>query len=240
MYHNYCFSTGQLTKSNSSMVSFNLMLMASTLIVASVGGVFSYQAPQLASENGALDVVLNVSMGYSLNGTRFSPQYNGGPVGPTLRVRPGDVLTVTLNNNLPPSPLRDIELLHYIQNPQNEVDNYVNVTKIYNRLDEIGNAHNPEFGFWGFNLANLHFHGAGFSPSLEDLHNPLDGGESRTFIYKIPESQPPSLVWYHSHVHGVEEYHMMSGLFGAMIIEGTANDVTVVPEIGNATEVIIM
>lgn len=32
----------------------------------------------------------------------------------------------------------------------------------------------------------------------------------------------------------------MSGLFGAMIIEGTANDITSVPEIDNATEVIMM
>jgi hypothetical protein len=33
---------------------------------------------------------------------------------------------------------------------------------------------------------------------------------------------------------------MMSGLYGAMIIEGTANDVKSVPEIANATEVVMM
>jgi FtsP/CotA-like multicopper oxidase with cupredoxin domain len=223
------------------MVSFHLLMVAaSTLMAAPVWGIVNYQAPEFVSDNGFLDVVLNITMEFSLNGTRFSPLYNAGPVGPTLRVRPGDLLTVTLNNNLPPSPSRDIELLRYIQDPKNEIDDYVNVTKIYNRLDEIGNTHSPEFGFWGFNLANLHFHGAGFPPSLEDLQHPLDGGESRTFSYTIPEDHPPGLVWYHSHVHGVGEYEMMSGLFGAMIIEGTANDVTVIPEIGNATEVIMM
>lgn len=35
-------------------------------------------------------------------------------------------------------------------------------------------------------------------------------------------------------------YEMCSGLFGAMVIEGTANDITQVPEIGNATEIIMM
>jgi hypothetical protein len=33
---------------------------------------------------------------------------------------------------------------------------------------------------------------------------------------------------------------MMSGLYGAMIIEGTANDITTVPEIAAAREVIMM
>jgi FtsP/CotA-like multicopper oxidase with cupredoxin domain len=45
----------------------------------------------------------------------------------------------------------------------------------------------------------------------------------------IPNDHPLGLVWYHSHAHGVGEYGMMSGLFGAMIIEDTANDVTVIP-----------
>lgn len=33
---------------------------------------------------------------------------------------------------------------------------------------------------------------------------------------------------------------LMSGSFGAMVIEGTANDVTSVPEIRDATEIIMM
>lgn len=163
----------------------------------------NYQAPVLTSENGILELVLDIEMVGSLNGTRFSPQYNGGPIGPTLRVKPGDTLVVTINNNLDPSPPRDLELLAYIQDPQNEIDDMVNVTKVFNRLSAIGNIWDPEFGFWGFNLANVHFHGAGFPPSEEDLLNPVDGGESRTYQYKIPEDHPPGLVWYHNHVHAL-------------------------------------
>jgi L-ascorbate oxidase len=141
-------------------------------------------------------------MEYSLNGTRFSRQFNGGPVGPTLRVKPGDLLTVTLNNNLVASPPRDLELLEYIQDPQNEIDDDANVTKIYNRLSSEGNLDHPQFGFWGYSLANIHFHGAGFPPSVEDLHHPIDGGQSKTYSYTIPEDHPPGLVWYHGHFHG--------------------------------------
>ncbi|CAB9519108.1 Multicopper oxidase [Seminavis robusta] len=222
------------------MTIAKLFAAASFLLTCPVRAEVNFQPPVLESEDGVLDVVLDIGFATTLNGTRFSPQYNGGPVGPTLRVIPGDTLRVTLNNNLPPSPPGDIELLNYVKNPQNEIDSYVNVTKIYNRLSSIGNVYNPEYGFWGFNLASLHFHGAGFSPSIEDLRNPIDGGESKSFEFKIPEDHPPGLVWYHSHNHGLGEYEMMSGLFGAMIIEGTANDVTAIPEIESATEVVMI
>ena len=49
----------------------------------------------------------------SLNGTRVAPGYNGNPTGPTLRVKPGDVLTVTLINNLQPGLELDKELYAY-------------------------------------------------------------------------------------------------------------------------------
>jgi FtsP/CotA-like multicopper oxidase with cupredoxin domain len=65
------------------------------------GGPFS-QPKVLASTNGRLDVTLvagraRVPFG---DGTRFAYTYNGTTPGPTLRVRPGDVLSVTLENRL--------------------------------------------------------------------------------------------------------------------------------------------
>lgn len=162
----------------------------------------NYQPPELRSQDGSLEVTLTISMENSLNNTRYSPQFNGGPVGPTLRVKPGDLLTVHLVNNLPPSSTSDRELLAYIQDPRNEMQNLANVTKVFNRLSPIGNVYDPEFGFWGFSLQNLHFHGAGFPPKIEDLHHPVDGGENRTYTYQIPENHPPDLVWYHGHFHG--------------------------------------
>ena len=53
----------------------------------------------------------------------------------------------------------DRELYRYILDEQNEIDNPINVTIIYNRLDDIGNLYNPKYGFWGMNYVNLHFHG---------------------------------------------------------------------------------
>jgi hypothetical protein len=88
-------------------------------------------------------VTLNVGLVQSLEGIewsdigyRLAPGYNGGAVGPTLRVKPGDILTVTLNNKMDPSPARDLELNDYVLNTSSDD---ANVTVIYNRLTAIGN-----------------------------------------------------------------------------------------------------
>jgi hypothetical protein len=110
------------------------------------------QPPELVSENGLLEVTLTVDFVTSLNGARVAPGYNGLPFGPTLRVKPGDTLRVTLVNNLPSVSAIDRELWDYVYNPE---ANYVNVSRIYNRLDFIGNTlvgmiapTEPYYGYW--------------------------------------------------------------------------------------------
>jgi FtsP/CotA-like multicopper oxidase with cupredoxin domain len=108
------------------------------------------QPPELVSVNGKLDVTLDVGLVQSLEGIqwsdigyRFAPGYSGGAVGPTLRVKPGDVITVTLNNKLDPSPARDLELNDYVLNTSSDD---ANVTVIYNRLTAIGNLVRSQIG----------------------------------------------------------------------------------------------
>jgi hypothetical protein len=101
--------------------------------------VVNYQPVELVSSNGKLEVTLDVGLLESLNGTRFAPAYNGAPIGPTIRVKPGDSFKVTLNNMLEPGTDLDRELMAYVMSPQNSIDHDVNVTTIYNRLSEIGN-----------------------------------------------------------------------------------------------------
>ena len=66
------------------------------------GGTPFAQPQELVSANGRLDVELvaapsNIPFGA---GKRFAYTYNGTTPGPTLRVRPGDVLSITLVNRL--------------------------------------------------------------------------------------------------------------------------------------------
>jgi len=178
-----------------------LLLLWATCIQGQLQGV-NFQPEELASFNGTLDVVLNISMEFTLNETRYSPQYNGGPIGPTLRLKPGDLLIVTLNNDLEPSDGDEMDNLDFVQDPDSETDDPARVAMVYNRLSEVGTMHDPEEGFWGFSLQNIHFHGAQFPPSVEDLGNVTDGDEQMILEYQIPDDQPPGLFWYHPQVHG--------------------------------------
>ncbi|MEM7007639.1 MAG: multicopper oxidase family protein [Thermodesulfobacteriota bacterium] len=57
---------------------------------------------QLSSENGVLEVTFDTSMSPAeVNGKPFiSAQYNGSVAPPTLRVKPGDTIKLTVNNKL--------------------------------------------------------------------------------------------------------------------------------------------
>lgn len=199
----------------------------------------NYQPEELKSVDGLLDVTLDVAMLESLNGTRIAPAYNGAPVGPTLRVKPGDTLRVKLNNNLEPGTDVDRELYEYVLDPLNDLDEKadVNVTIIYNRLDEIGNIYNPTYGYWGLQRNNIHFHGAQFPLSIENIRYSLDGGESKEYVFEIPQDMSPGLFWYHNHNHGTTAYSYLSSLFGFFVVEGTDNDITKSPGVQGATEV---
>jgi FtsP/CotA-like multicopper oxidase with cupredoxin domain len=199
-----------------------------------------YQPKEIVSENGKLDLTLTVRETTTLNGTRISAMFNDGPVGPTIRLKPGDLLTVTLENELMPESNRTRELMQYVMDPQNEIDNLVNVTIIYNRLDEVGNSGNPKYGYFGFNFQNLHFHGVGIPSSTEQLSKPLDGEEKTTFMYKIPENHHGGLYWYHNHVHALGTHGFLSGLFGIVIIEGHETDIRALPETENAKEILMI
>ena len=71
---------------------------------------------------------------------------------------------------------------------------------------------------------NLHFHGLHTSPlgNGDNVHVVVAPGDSFLYSISIPESQPPGLYWYHAHLHGISERQVMSGLSGALIVEGFA------------------
>ena len=71
-----------------------------------------------SDSSGRLEVTLTVDWLESVNGTRLAPAYNGEPCGPTLRVSPGDVLVVTLENKIMVSDV-DRALYDYVMDPSN-------------------------------------------------------------------------------------------------------------------------
>jgi FtsP/CotA-like multicopper oxidase with cupredoxin domain len=87
---------------------------------------------------------------------------------------------------------------------------------------------------------NIHFHGASFPPSIENIRVAIDGGESKEYVFQIPEDMAPGLFWYHNHVHGTSANSYLSSLFGMMVVEGTDSDITKAPGIEDATEIFMV
>jgi L-ascorbate oxidase len=158
------------------------------------------QSKRVAVESNDVSVTLDI--GYA-NHTIFNPttglddkvhlrSYNGGLVGPTIRVKPGDTLDVKLINSLPaddpscPSPPSD----HNTPNC--------------------------------FNSTNLHTHGLHVSPAGNSDNVLIETPPGSTFDYEfvLPKDHPAGTFWYHSHRHGSTALQVSSGMAGALIVEG--------------------
>jgi len=154
-----------------------------------LGGVLPV-LPELRSSNGQLAVSIVAHPDSKGNPKLY---YNGSTVAPTLRVLPGDVLSVTLTNNLPAMPAGSA---------------YVNDT-------------------------NLHYHGLHVTPSApgDDSIDMLAlPGQTLNYQLAIPYNHPPGLYWYHSHAHGEVERQNLSGMSGALIVDGIAKYVPAVAD----------
>ena len=175
---------------------------------------FPAAADVIHSSNGVLDVTLTVSEVISLNGSRIAPGYNGKGVGPTLIVNPGDRVKITLVNNLSPASATSRDLYDYVIDEEVFAQDPDAQTIAYNRLTPPGV---PGLGsresYWGHEFMNLHFHGLMVDPALEDNRGvAIDGGESLTYEFTLPDDAQPGFTWYHNHYHGTGAYSSLSGL----------------------------
>ena len=165
----------------------------------------SIESPhQLVSRNGRLELTLTLRNSLDSHG-RMHYCYidEHGDRSPTLRVRPGDLLLLTLKNEL--------SLSAHEKHPPNSAQTKCN---------------SGPMAAMEIDATNLHFHGLAASPvcpSDDSLHVSI--APSSFFVYRvrIPEDQPPGLYWYHSHPHGHSEEELLGGASGALIVEGIAH-----------------
>lgn len=156
------------------------------------------QAPEeVRSRRGALDLTLRVAYADSHLGADavHLRNYNGKPVGPTLRVKPGDTLSVRLVNALPPEPPGD----H---------DHHSNVPHGFNTT----NLHTH----------GLHVSPTGNS---DNVLIEVPPGQEFPYEIHVPRDHPPGTFWYHGHKHGSVAIQLASGMSGMLIIEGGLDDV---------------
>ena len=164
----------------------------------------------ISSSNGALRVDFVFRTSVDTYGLRhYCYVYNGDTVSPTLRVRPGDELTLRLRNELPANG--DLSAPGEPPWPHAhtmEVQGVCGGGKLFAAS------------------TNLHFHGMHIAPAChqDDVLSTLvqPGGGWYEYRFRIPHDQPPGLYWYHPHSHGFSEAQVLGGASGALIVEGIA------------------
>lgn len=161
-------------------------------------GSIVHQPPALFSSNGVLSV-------------RFSYQETTDSVGrtlrcfmtdtgleePTLHVKPGDRLNITVTNNTPASP-----------------------------VEEPFNAPNCGDNAMTGSSMNIHYHGTNTTPACGGdnvVKALINSGSTFQYSFTFPTDEPPGLYWYHPHVHGIAERDLLGGSTGALVVDGIQN-----------------
>jgi FtsP/CotA-like multicopper oxidase with cupredoxin domain len=151
--------------------------------------------PALFSQNGYLSVRFSYQTRTDDEGrTLFSFMTPDGLENPTLYVRPGDHLIVTITNNTPATP---IEMPAPPPTCGGSVMTHSSV--------------------------NIHFHGTNTSPVCgqdEVVHTIINSGETFQYNLVFPLDEPPGVYWYHPHAHGLTEAALQGGASGAIVVEG--------------------
>ena len=112
------------------------------------------------------------------------------PVGPTIRLKPGETVRATLSNQLPTEPCVSPE-------GTPNIPNCFNTTNLHSH---------------GLHVTPT---GNGDNVMLE-----VRPGETFQYEYNLPFDHPAGTFWYHAHRHGSTALQVSSGMAGALIIEG--------------------
>lgn len=160
--------------------------------------------PESTSQNGVLNTTLNVQytdpQNISIGGCPVKLRtFNGQLVGPTLRVKQGDVINLLLNNKLPKESPGEVQA----------------------QFDQEKNSAYLDAKPGSFNTTNMHYHGLHVSPTGNSDNVLLAIPPQNKFPYevKLPGNHPIGSYWYHPHTHGSTSIQVGSGMAGAIVIE---------------------
>jgi len=162
----------------------------------------------LRSHNGELKVELTARNSRQSDGsTRYCFIDEKGAESPTLRVNPGDLVILTLKNELTDFHTAAAE------NAQ---------PHMHSETEESGNSCTS--GLMTSVSTNLHFHGLTIPPVCHQddvLRTAIRPGDPPfEYRFRIPEDEPPGLYWYHPHIHSFTKAQVLGGASGALIVEG--------------------
>src|ERR1700716_3917831 len=150
----------------------------------------------LFSSNGVLAVRFSYQHTFDNDGTELlcfmTPD---GLENPTLHVKPGDHLIITVTNNTQSTPA-------------------------FGPLLKPPNCGNPQPTK---SSINIHYHGTATSPACHQdnsIKTVINSGETFQYNVAFPLDHPAGLYWYHPHLDPFAEGTVQGGASGAIIVEG--------------------
>jgi FtsP/CotA-like multicopper oxidase with cupredoxin domain len=166
------------------------------------------ESADLRSRNGVLKVELAARNAKQSDGsTRYCFVDDNGEESPTLRLNPGDLVILTLKNELTAFSPGAVKPAHQ---------------HAHGDTGKNGNSCASEL--MTRESTNLHFHGLTIPPVCHQddvLHTSIQPGDPPfEYRFRIPENEPPGLYWYHPHIHGFTKEQVLGGASGAIIVEG--------------------
>jgi FtsP/CotA-like multicopper oxidase with cupredoxin domain len=190
----------------------------------------------LSSQNGSLSLGLtmqNAADAFGYMHYCFDYAGSGGTTeAPTLRLNPGDTLTLDLTDQLNVNPLT-INAKRPLPMNMVHTDSSSNYSS--------GSTDPCQSQIMDYNTTNIHFHGLNVPPVChqDDVINTLIQPSLTPFRYQIqiPANEPPGLYWYHPHPHGYTAVQVNGGAAGAIIINGIEK---IKPQVAGLTERVFM
>ncbi len=151
---------------------------------------------------------------------------NGSAEAPTLRVRLGEDLIITLRNEID-----DPAAIDAVTGPGKLSIATERVPRSAEFIPVI-----PGMKHHATGATNLHVHGFAVPPvkPQDDVLNVCTdpavglrrcGQRTFTYHFHVPANMTEGLYWYHPHVHGEVQAQMLMGLSGAIVVEGPQDDV---------------
>jgi FtsP/CotA-like multicopper oxidase with cupredoxin domain len=123
-----------------------------------------------------------------------------GSQSPTLRLNPGDLLILTLKNEI------SLAAGGMMKHPAAQSSSCSSGIRMMDASS-----------------TNLHFHGLAIPPKCyqdETVTTLVSPSAPFEYRFRVPPDAPPGLYWYHPHVHGFSEEQVLGGASGALIVEG--------------------
>jgi FtsP/CotA-like multicopper oxidase with cupredoxin domain len=150
---------------------------------------------------------------------------NGSAEAPTIRVRLGSDIAVTLRNEI-----TDPAAIDAVTGPGKLSIATARVPRAPEFIPVI-----PGMKHHATGATNLHVHGFAVPPvkPQDDVLNVCTdpavgprrcGQRAFTYHFHVPAEMTEGLYWYHPHVHGEVQAQMLMGLTGAIVVEGPQDD----------------